>query len=38
MNELKPEGKFTQAAQFLMDFRSPAEQVGAWEALTWGCG
>ena len=32
MNELNPEGNYTQAAQFLMDFHSPKEQVGAWEA------
>ena len=32
MNELKPEGRFTQVAEFLMDFHSPMEQVGAWEA------
>ena len=34
MNELKPEGRFTQVAEFLMDFHSPMEQVGAWNADT----
>ncbi len=32
MNELNPEGNYTQVAEFLMDFHSPKEQVGAWEA------
>ena len=32
MNELNPDGKYTQVAEFLMDFHTPAEQVGAWEA------
>jgi hypothetical protein len=32
MNELNEDGNYTQAAQFLMDFRSPKEQVGVWEA------
>ena len=32
MNELKPERNYTQVAEFLMDFHSPVEQVGAWEA------
>ena len=32
MNELNPDGNFTQVAQFLMDFHSPEQQIGAWEA------
>ena len=32
MNELNEDGNYTQAAQFLMDFHSPKEQVGVWEA------
>ena len=32
MNELNPDGHYTQVAQFLMDFHSPMEQVGAWNA------
>ena len=31
MNELNPDGKYTQAAEFLSSFHTPAEQVGAWE-------
>ena len=31
MNELDPDGHFTQVAEFLMDFHSPAEGGGAWE-------
>lgn len=34
MNELNPDGHFTQVAEFLMNFHSPKEQVGAWEADT----
>ncbi len=32
MNELNPDGGYTQVAEFLSDFRSPAEETGAWEA------
>ena len=32
MNELNENGKYAQVAEFLMDFHSPAEQIGAWEA------
>ena len=32
MNELNPDRHYTQVAQFLMDFHSPMEQVGAWNA------
>ena len=34
MNELNPEGNYVQVAQFLSDFHSPKEQIGAWEADT----
>ncbi len=34
MNELNPDGNFVQVAQFLSDFHSPMEQIGAWEADT----
>ena len=34
MNELNPDGHFTEVAEFLTDFHSPVEQVGAWEADT----
>jgi len=32
MNDLNPDGKFDAVAEFLADFHSPVEQVGAWEA------
>ena len=32
LNELNGDGNYTQAAQFLMNFHSPKEQFGAWEA------
>ena len=32
MNELNTDGNYTQVAEFLMDFHSPMEQIGAWEA------
>jgi L,D-peptidoglycan transpeptidase YkuD (ErfK/YbiS/YcfS/YnhG family) len=32
MNELNADGNYTQVAEFLMDFHSPMEQIGAWEA------
>lgn len=32
MNELNGDGNYTQVAEFLMDFHSPTEQAGAWEA------
>ena len=32
MNELNPDGHYTQVAHFLTDFHSPMEQAGAWEA------
>ena len=32
MNELNEEGNYTQVAAFLMDFHSPVEGGGAWEA------
>ena len=32
MNELNKDGNYTQVAEFLMDFHSPMEQIGAWEA------
>ncbi len=32
MNELDENGSYTQAAEFLMDFHTPKEQTGAWEA------
>ena len=34
MNELNPDGNFTEVAEFLTDFHSPVEQSGAWEADT----
>ena len=34
MNELNEEGNYTQTAEFLMDFHSPTEQIGAWQADT----
>lgn len=32
MNELNPDGKFIEVAEFLSDFHTPVEQTGAWEA------
>lgn len=32
MNELNKDGNYTQVAEFLMNFHSPMEQIGAWEA------
>ena len=32
MNELNKDGNYAQVAEFLMDFHSPMEQIGAWEA------
>ena len=32
MNELNEDGNYTQVAAFLMDFHSPVEGGGAWEA------
>ena len=32
MNELNKDGNYTQVAEFMMDFHSPVEQIGAWEA------
>lgn len=32
MNELNEDGNYTQVVEFLMDFHSPMEQIGAWEA------
>lgn len=32
MNELNPDGKYTEVAEFLSDFHTPVEQTGAWEA------
>lgn len=32
MNELGKNGSYTQIAEFLMDFHTPKEQTGAWEA------
>ena len=34
MNELDPDGNYVEVAEFLSNFHSPAEQVGAWEADT----
>ena len=34
MNELNADGNYTQVAEFLMDFHSPVEQIGAWEPDT----
>ncbi|MCR4657078.1 MAG: hypothetical protein K5770_12750 [Lachnospiraceae bacterium] len=34
MNELNEDGNYTQVAEFIMDFHSPAEAYGAWEADT----
>ena len=34
LNELNPDGAYTQLAEFLTDFHSPTEQSGAWEADT----
>ena len=31
MNELDPDNNYTQVIEFLSDFHSPKEQVGAWE-------
>ena len=32
MNELNKDGNYTQVAEFLMNFHSPMEQIGAWDA------
>ena len=32
MNDLNKDGNYTQVASFLMDFHSPVEGGGAWEA------
>ena len=34
MNDLSKDASYTQVAEFLMDFHSPVEQIGAWEADT----
>ena len=34
LNGISKDGKYTSVAKFLMDFHTPKEQVGAWEADT----